>query len=81
MMQLSPVLSIVRDAYQTSDFIVATNATVFLIILAILDLPSVYLLDSGKTQGYSMAICFKIASLLTIVGQWGRYFSLGWYPD
>lgn len=80
-MQFSPVLTIVRDAYNTTDFIISSNATVFLITLAILDLPSVYLLDSGKTQGYGMFIWFKIAALLTILGQWGRYFSLVWYPD
>lgn len=81
MMQFSPVLAIVRDAYNTTDAIISSNATVFLIILAVLDLPSVYLLDSGATQGRGMFIWFKIAAFLTIIGQWGRYFAILWYPD
>ena len=56
------------EGYETNDFIVSSNATVFLIILAILDLPSVYLIESGKTQGRGMMIWFKIACVLTLVG-------------
>lgn len=81
MMQFSPVLVLVRDTYGTTDAVVSSNGTVFLIVLAILDLPSVYLLDSGKTQGRGMYIWFKIAALLTLVGQYLRYLSLVYYPD
>lgn len=68
MMQFTPVGSLIRDAYETDDFIVTSNASVFLIVLAVLDLPSVLALDSGKTQGYGMMIWFKIAAVLTILG-------------
>ena len=61
--------------------VVSTNATMFLILLAILDLPSVYLLDSGKTQGKGMYLWFKIGSLLTILGQWGRWFCVKAFPN
>ena len=75
------MLAIIIDAYETTDFVVSSNATIFLIVVAILNFPSVYLLDSGKSQGYGMYVWFKIASFLTILGQWGRYFSLKWFPD
>lgn len=81
MMILSPITAVVSDAYETNDFIVTSNATIFLIVIAILDLPSVYMLDSGKSQGYGMMVWFKIGSLFTIVGQWGRYMAVVYYPD
>lgn len=50
-------------------------------MIAILDLPSVYMLDAGRTQGYGMMVWFKISSFLTVIGQWGRYLAVLYYPD
>ena len=65
---LAPVATIVRDAYGTNDNVISSNATVFYIIGAVLDIPSVFMLDSGKSQGAGMAIWFKIACAVTILG-------------
>lgn len=81
MILFTPISGFVRDAYNTNDSIISSNVTVFHIVVAILDLPSVLLLDSGRTQGFGMIVCFKISFALTIIGQWGRYFMLTWYPD
>lgn len=68
MMTFTPVAALVRDGFEVGDFVVSSNASVFLFVLAVLDLPSAYLLDSGETQGEGMAKWFKIASFLTILG-------------
>lgn len=81
MIIFSPVATLIRDAYQTSDSVVTTNVTVFHITVAILDLPSVFMLDVGKKQGFGMMMCFKISFALIILGQWGRYLVVVYYPD
>ena len=81
MIIFTPLSSFVRDAYHTSDSVLSSNVTIFHITVAILDLPSVLLLDSGCTQGFGMLVCFKTAFAFTIIGQWGRYLALTWYPD
>ena len=81
MMQFSPVLAIIIDAYETTDLVVSSNGTVFFIVLAILNFPSVYLLEQGQTQGEGLNKYFKIAAVLTVIGQWGRYLFLKWFPD
>jgi hypothetical protein len=81
MILFTPVSGFVRDTYHTTDSIITSNVTVFHITVAILDLPSVLLLDSGRTQGFGMIVCFKIAFAFTIIGQWGRYIALTYFPD
>ena len=81
MILFTPVGGYIRDTYHTTDSIITSNVTVFHIIVAVLDLPSVLLLDAGRTQGQGMIICFKISFALTIIGQWGRYLALTWFPD
>ena len=81
MILFTPLSGFVRDAYNTTDSIVSSNVTVFHIVVAVLDLPSVLLLDAGRSQGYGMIVCFKISFAFTIIGQWARYLALTWYPD
>lgn len=77
----SPISTLIRDAYATQDSVITSNVTVFHIIVATLDLPSVFLLDSGKSQGYGMMCCFKVSFALMIMGQWGRYLVVTYYPE
>ena len=77
----SPISVILRDAYQTSEEIVDSNATVFFVLNLLVNLPSVYLLESGNSQGEGMSIWFKRAAVATMVGQWGRYMAVIIYPE
>lgn len=81
MMVFSPITAILRDAYETTDTMVDSNATVFFIVTLIVNFPSVYLLESGETQGKGMSTWFRRACILTIVGQWGRYLSIVLFPN
>lgn len=78
---MTPIGVLVKDAYHTESFIVSSNNIMFYVMLFVLIVPCVYLLDSGRTQGHGMMIWFKIACTCTIVGQWGRYLVLAYFPD
>ena len=64
----SPISAILRDAYQTSEEIVDSNATVFFVLNLVVTLPSVYLLESGDTLGEGMQVWCKRAAVATMVG-------------
>lgn len=81
MMIFSPITALLRDAYETKASIIDSNATIFFILTIIVNLPSVYLLESGSTSGEGMFKWFKKAALLTIIGQWGRYMTILMFPD
>ena len=49
MILFTPVGGYIRDTYHTTDSVITSNVTVFHIIVAVLDLPSVLLLDAGRT--------------------------------
>lgn len=77
MMVFSPITAILRDAYETSDNVVDSNAAVFFIFNLLINIPSVFLLESDD----GMSKWFKRASLLTILGQWGRYLAITIFPN
>jgi hypothetical protein len=81
MMVFTPVSAILRDAYETNNAVIDSNATIFFIMCLLLNIPSVQLLESGDSNGDGMALWFKISSLLTLVGQWGRYITLIMFPN
>ena len=81
MMIFTPVSAILRDTYQTTDAVIDSNSTIFFIMSLLVNIPSVYLLESGDSYGEGMANWFKIASILTIVGQWGRYVIILYFHD
>lgn len=49
MMVFSPITAILRDAYETSDIVIDSNAIVFFIFNLAVNIPSVFLLESGDT--------------------------------
>ena len=64
----APVGSLIRDAYETHDYWVSGQSTIFLLITALLDLPSVRALDYGKKPGYGMMLSLKASAFITIFG-------------
>ena len=80
-MIFTPVSAILREAYETNDIVIDSNATIFFIMCLLFNIPSVHLLESGDSNGEGMAVWFKRASLLTLMGQWGRYVTLLLFPN
>lgn len=77
----SPVTALLRDTYQTSESIIDSNATVFFIINIIFNLPTVFFLESGETEGEGLSKWFKISGFLMILGQWGRFLVIKHFPN
>jgi hypothetical protein len=54
---------------------------IFGLSFIVMNFPSIWLLEQGKSAGYGVYWALKICSIVFIVAAWGRYFGLKWTED
>jgi hypothetical protein len=74
MVAFTAIADTVHKAYDVSDYEVTLLVMVFFISFMVFNFFAMYALEWKQGQG--VAICFRISSVLIMIGAWGKYFSL-----